>query len=151
MLVGMPLLIAALRLGVAFSPSWPTLFAAELCNYMLYQVQMTPVDAALGDLFNGEELAKATSRYVLWRAGGHECCIVLLTFSAGPSVLSVKGLSSICGQPAGVWLCAISTQVAHGAAGCAGLLSAAVNAVWMPETLAPAQRAASHCSGDGRF
>ena len=38
LLVGFPLVVSALRLLVAFRPCWPTLFAAELANYMMYQV-----------------------------------------------------------------------------------------------------------------
>ena len=48
LLVGFPLLVAALRLLLAAVPCWPTLFAAELANYMTYQVAMTPVHASLG-------------------------------------------------------------------------------------------------------
>eukprot|EP01047_Picozoa_sp_COSAG01_P039068 COSAG01_NODE_3208_length_6417_cov_23.948876_1_plen_286_part_00 len=63
LLIGMPLLMALLRLCVVARPCWPTLFTAELASYMMFQVQMTPIEAALGDLYpEADALAKASSR-----------------------------------------------------------------------------------------
>ena len=106
--------MAGLRLLVAVVPCWPTLFAAELANYMTFQVAMTPVHAALGDIYSGDDLATSMSQ-----------------------VQSMKGVSRIAGNPVGVWLSAMGTTHAQlGAAG-AALCAAASAATQMPETLPP--------------
>ena len=114
LLVGFPLVVAALRVAVALRPCWPTLFAAELANYVTYQVAMTPVHATLGDLYTGDELAASMSQ-----------------------VQASKGVSRILGNPVGVALSAMGTTHAQlGAAG-AGLCAAAAALTQMPETLPP--------------
>lgn len=112
LLVGFPVLIAVLRLAVAAMPCWPTLFAAELANYMTFQVAMTPVHATLGDLYSGDDLATSMSQ-----------------------VQSMKGVSRIAGNPVGVWLSALGTTHAQVGAAGAALCAAASAVTQMPETL----------------
>ena len=124
LLVGLPLALAALRLAVAAAPCWPTLFAAELANYMMFQVGMTPVHASLGDLFSGEQLGVAMAQ-----------------------VQSMKGVSRIAGNPVGVWLSAMGTTHAQLGAAAAALCAAAAAATSMPETLPPHKPDAAGGSG----
>jgi MFS family permease len=119
LLVGFPVLIATLRLMVAAVPCWPTLFAAELANYMTFQVAMTPVHATLGDLYSGDDLATSMSQ-----------------------VQSMKGVSRIAGNPVGVWLSAMGTTHAQVGAAGAALCAAVSAATQMPETLPASKDAA---------
>ena len=115
LLICFPMFTAILRLGVALVPCWPTLFAAELTAYMFGRVGLTPVHAALSDMYAGNDLAATTSQIIG----------------------TTKGVSRIMGNPVGVTLSTLGTPLANFGAAAAALCASGAAALRMPETRPP--------------
>ena len=115
LLVGFPLLTAVLRIAVMVFPCWPTLFAAELSAYMFGRVGLTPVHAALSDMYEGNDLAVTTSQVIG----------------------TTKGISKIVGNPVGVYLSALGTTTSNAGAAAAALCASGAAMLQMPETRPP--------------
>jgi MFS family permease len=119
LLVGMPLLMALLRLCVVARPCWPTLFMAELASYMMFQVQMTPIEAALGDLYpEADALAKASSRVYSTKVSrgsrkllAGTACNLLPTLPVLHPRHLLTNLSCVCG----LWACTAGSLLHRGA------------------------------------